>query len=105
MDMNRFTIYLLALGVFLTATSELVVSGILYAIADDLHISLAFAGQLITAYSLAFAIGTRFWSRSPLDSTVKECCSALFCCSLPAVSFPISAPKSGCSWAPGSSWG
>ncbi|MBX4146954.1 MFS transporter [Paenibacillus sp. FSL W7-1279] len=58
--MNRFTIYLLALGVFLTATSELVVSGILYAIADDLHISLAFAGQLITAYSLAFAIGTPF---------------------------------------------
>ncbi|ANA78784.1 MFS transporter [Paenibacillus glucanolyticus] len=58
--MKPFTIYLLALGVFLTATSELVVSGILYAIADDLHISLALAGQLITAYSLAFAIGTPF---------------------------------------------
>ncbi|KZS44188.1 MFS transporter [Paenibacillus glucanolyticus] len=58
--MKPFTIYLLALGVFLTATSELIVSGILYAIADDLHISLALAGQLITAYSLAFAIGTPF---------------------------------------------
>ncbi|EFU39242.1 major facilitator superfamily MFS_1 [Paenibacillus vortex V453] len=58
--MKPFMIYLLALGVFLTATSELIVSGILYAIADDLHISLALAGQLITAYSLAFAIGTPF---------------------------------------------
>ncbi|OXM86985.1 MFS transporter [Paenibacillus rigui] len=56
--MNRLTVYILALGVFLTATSELVVSGILHIIAQDLHISIALAGQLITAYSLAFAIGT-----------------------------------------------
>ncbi|MCQ6557235.1 MFS transporter [Paenibacillus mendelii] len=56
--MNRWTIYVLALGVFLTATSELVVAGILRVIANDLNISIAFAGQLITAYSLAFAIGT-----------------------------------------------
>ncbi|TNJ64173.1 MFS transporter [Paenibacillus hemerocallicola] len=56
--MNRLSIYVLALGVFLTATSELVVSGILPVIAEDLQISIALAGQLITAYSLAFAIGT-----------------------------------------------
>lgn len=53
--MNRLFIYILTLGVFLTATSELVVSGILYVIASDLHISIALAGQLVTAYSLAFA--------------------------------------------------
>lgn len=57
-DMNKWTIYVIALGVFLTATSELVVSGILRVLAKDLNISIAFAGQLITAYSLAFAIGT-----------------------------------------------
>lgn len=56
--MNRLSIYILALGVFLTATSELVVAGILHVIAEDLNISIALAGQLITAYSLAFAIGT-----------------------------------------------
>lgn len=56
--MNRLSIYVMALGVFLTATSELVVSGILNVIAQDLHISIALSGQLITAYSLAFAIGT-----------------------------------------------
>ncbi|WP_321575608.1 MFS transporter [Paenibacillus guangzhouensis] len=56
--MHRLTIYLLALGVFFTATAEIVVSGILPMIARDLGISIALAGQLITAYSLAFAIGT-----------------------------------------------
>ncbi|MDQ6420621.1 MFS transporter [Paenibacillus sp. LHD-117] len=56
--MYRWTVYILAFGVFLTATSELVVSGIMNIIADDLQISLALAGQLVTAYSLAFAIGT-----------------------------------------------
>ncbi|MFX3634219.1 MAG: MFS transporter [Candidatus Pristimantibacillus sp.] len=56
--MNKWTIYVLALGVFLTATSELVVAGILHVLAKDLNISIAFAGQLITAYSLSFAIGT-----------------------------------------------
>lgn len=56
--MHRLTIYILALGVFLTATSELAVSGILPEIADSLDISLALAGQLVTVYSLAFAIGT-----------------------------------------------
>lgn len=56
--MNRLLIYVLAIGVFVTATSELVVSGILHVIAQDLNVSIALAGQLITVYSLAFALGT-----------------------------------------------
>lgn len=56
--MNRLSIYLLALGAFLVGTAELVVAGILNIIADELRISIALAGQMITAYSLAFAIGT-----------------------------------------------
>jgi DHA1 family putative efflux transporter-like MFS transporter len=56
--MNRLNIYLIALGAFLTGTAELVVAGILPALADDLHISIALAGQLVTAYSIAFAVGT-----------------------------------------------
>jgi DHA1 family putative efflux transporter-like MFS transporter len=56
--MNRLAIYVIAIGVFLTATSELVISGIVDIISEDLHISLALAGQLVTVYSLSFAIGT-----------------------------------------------
>lgn len=56
--MNRFIIYLLALGAFLVGTAELIVAGVLNVIAQDLDISIALAGQLITAFSLSFAIGT-----------------------------------------------
>ncbi|MCM3626902.1 MFS transporter [Paenibacillus glycanilyticus] len=56
--MNRLVIYLLMIAVFFTATSELVIAGILNVLADQMHISVSLAGQLITAYSLAFAIGT-----------------------------------------------
>ncbi|WP_258235209.1 MFS transporter, partial [Paenibacillus agaridevorans] len=57
-SLHRLTVYALTLGVFLTATSELVVSGILRVLAEDFSISIALAGQLVTAYSLSFAIGT-----------------------------------------------
>ncbi|MFD2611426.1 MFS transporter [Paenibacillus gansuensis] len=58
MDRNGMTVYVLALGVFFTATSELIIGGILPQVARDLNISVGLAGQLITFYSLAFAIGT-----------------------------------------------
>ncbi|GGG53718.1 MFS transporter [Paenibacillus radicis (ex Gao et al. 2016)] len=58
MNRNRMLIYILMIAVFFTATSELVVTGILNVLAEQMNISVALAGQLITAYSLAFAIGT-----------------------------------------------
>ncbi|MBW5445153.1 hypothetical protein GE107_03625 [Cohnella sp. CFH 77786] len=56
--MNRPIIYLLTGGIFLTATAELVVAGISGMLAKELHVSIGMAGQLITAYSLSYAIGT-----------------------------------------------
>ncbi|WP_372632725.1 MFS transporter [Cohnella sp.] len=55
--MNRSAIYLLALGAFVTGTAEFVVSGILEIIAGDLNVSIATAGQLVTFYSLSYAVG------------------------------------------------
>ena len=49
---HQLLIILLAVGSFVTGTSEFVVSGILDIIAVDLHISIPAAGQLITVYSL-----------------------------------------------------
>jgi predicted MFS family arabinose efflux permease len=48
---------LLALGTFAAGTSELVIAGILPLVADDLGVSIAVAGQLVTAYALGFALG------------------------------------------------
>ncbi|KRU15317.1 MFS transporter [Bacillus pumilus] len=56
----QLLIILLAVGSFVTGTSEFVVSGILDIIAVDLHISIPAAGQLITIYSLFYAVGALF---------------------------------------------
>jgi len=49
---------LLGVGTFIVGTSELVISGILPVVADDLHVSIAAASYLVTAYALSFAIAT-----------------------------------------------
>ncbi|MFD1957657.1 MFS transporter [Paenibacillus thailandensis] len=56
--MNRFPIFMLALGAFLTGISEMIVAGILPFIANDLDVNVGTAGQLVTLFSLSFAAGT-----------------------------------------------
>ncbi|MGE7608245.1 MFS transporter [Peribacillus frigoritolerans] len=51
-------IYILALISFLVGTSQYIISGILDKMAEALGVSIGAAGQLITVYSLAYAIGT-----------------------------------------------
>lgn len=55
---NTLKIYILAIVSFLVGTSEYIISGILDTIADSLEITLAGAGQLITIFSLVYAIFT-----------------------------------------------
>lgn len=55
---SYWKIYVLAIVSFLVGTSEFVIAGILDRIASDTGVTLAAAGQLITVYSLAYAIGT-----------------------------------------------
>ncbi len=52
----NFKIYILAIACFVTGMVELIVGGILDLISRDLHISLSTAGQLITLYSIIFAL-------------------------------------------------
>ncbi|OXL85751.1 MFS transporter [Paenibacillus sp. SSG-1] len=54
----RWKIFILAIASFLVGTSEFVIAGILDMLAKDVGVSVAAAGQLITVYSLAYAIGT-----------------------------------------------
>lgn len=56
-NINQLIIILLALGAFVTGTAEFVVSGILELISFELDVSISLAGQLITIYSLSYAIG------------------------------------------------
>jgi MFS transporter, DHA1 family, putative efflux transporter len=55
---NTWKIYMLTLISFLVGTSQFVISGILDQVATSVGVSVSTAGQLITAFSLANAIGT-----------------------------------------------
>ncbi|MGE6631870.1 MFS transporter [Bacillus sp. NPDC077027] len=52
----NWRVYILAVSTFAVGLVELVVGGILPSLAEDLHISLATAGQLITVFAIAYAI-------------------------------------------------
>lgn len=55
---NTLKIYLLALICFIISASEFVIVGVLDKIAASAHISISEAGQLITVFAIAGAIGT-----------------------------------------------
>ncbi|MBB3126430.1 DHA1 family purine base/nucleoside efflux pump-like MFS transporter [Paenibacillus rhizosphaerae] len=52
----NFKIYILAIACFVTGMVELIVGGMLDLVSSDLHISVSTAGQLITLYSVIFAV-------------------------------------------------
>lgn len=52
----NFKIYILAVACFVTGMVELIVGGMLDLVSSDLHISVSTAGQLITLYSVVFAV-------------------------------------------------
>lgn len=55
---NQLKIYLLTLISFLVGTSQFIIAGVLDKIADSLNITVSNAGQLVTVFALASAIGT-----------------------------------------------
>ncbi|MDQ0877653.1 putative MFS family arabinose efflux permease [Paenibacillus sp. V4I3] len=55
---NTWKIYMLTLISFLVGMSQFVISGILDEVANSVGVSLSAAGQLITVFALATAIGT-----------------------------------------------
>lgn len=66
-------IYMLAISAFVVGTVELIIGGILHLVAADLQVSVSAAGQLISVFSLIFAIAapvllavTAKWERKRL---------------------------------------
>ncbi|MED1796277.1 MFS transporter [Brevibacillus nitrificans] len=51
-------VWILTIAAFVVGTVELVIAGIIEMIARDLQVSVAAAGQLVTVYSLVFALGS-----------------------------------------------
>src|SRR5690625_3752451 len=53
----NYSIFILAFGSFVIGTDDFFIAGIVPAIANDFNVSIAAAGQLVTAFSLAYALG------------------------------------------------
>ncbi|WP_335938754.1 MFS transporter [Streptomyces sp. PTD5-9] len=53
---HRSAILVLALGAFAVGTDGYVTTGILQSIADDFHVSVSVAGQLVTVFALSYAV-------------------------------------------------
>ncbi|WP_232697213.1 MFS transporter [Brevibacillus daliensis] len=53
----NYRIFILVIGTFIIGTDDFVIAGILPSIADDMNVSIAVAGQLVTAFAIAYAIG------------------------------------------------
>lgn len=71
-------LFLLAIGTFAVGTDAFVLSGLLPAMAADLHTSMATMGQLVTIFAIAYAISaplvaalTAGWSRRRLLMTAQ----------------------------------
>jgi MFS family permease len=68
----------LAVGTFAVGTSGYIVAGLLPALTGELHVSASAAAQLVTAFAIAYAIGsplfaavTGRWERRRLGSGVS----------------------------------
>ena len=57
---NKWKIYMLALITFIVSTSEYVIAGILDKVAASNNVSVSVAGQLITIFAIANAVGSPF---------------------------------------------
>ena len=55
--MKKRLLFIFILSTFVVGTVELIITGILELISDDLQVSESLSGQLITIYAFAFAIG------------------------------------------------
>lgn len=53
----NYRLLVLVLGTFIIGTDDFVIAGLLPGIANDMNVSIAAAGQLVTAFAIAFAIG------------------------------------------------
>lgn len=54
----KWIIYLLALGATVVGTSESIIIGILDMLASDINVSIGIAGQLVSMFSISYAVGT-----------------------------------------------
>jgi DHA1 family inner membrane transport protein len=85
-------IWLLALGTFALANDAFVIAGVMPHLARDLSVSVELAGQVVTVYALAYAIGSPLLAsataRWPRSRTIVVALSGFACAQLVCAAAP-----------------
>lgn len=68
----NYRLFILVLGTFMIGTDDFVIAGILPSIAEDLDVSIVSAGQLVTAFALAYAIGAPVLGTFTINLPLKK---------------------------------
>lgn len=67
----NYRLLILVLGTFIIGTDDFVIAGLLPGIANDMHVTIAVAGQLVTAFAIAYAIGAPVLGTLTFNMSVK----------------------------------
>lgn len=67
----NYRLLTLVLGTFIIGTDDFVIAGLLPSIASDMNVTIAAAGQLVTAFAIAYAIGAPILGTLTLHMPVK----------------------------------
>ncbi|WP_152657976.1 MFS transporter [Oceanobacillus sp. CFH 90083] len=66
-----YRLLILVLGTFIIGTDDFVIAGLLPAISNDMDVSIAAAGQLVTVFAIAYAIGSPLFGTLTMNLPLK----------------------------------
>src|SRR5690625_621789 len=68
----NYRLLILVLGTFIIGTDDFVIAGLLPHIADDMNVTIAAAGQLVTAFAIAYAVGAPLFGTLTMNFPLKS---------------------------------
>ncbi|MFD1412455.1 MFS transporter [Oceanobacillus jeddahense] len=67
----NYRLLILVLGTFIIGTDDFVIAGLLPHISNDMNVTIAAAGQLVTAFAIAYAIGAPLFGTLTMNLPLK----------------------------------
>ncbi|GAB2550552.1 MFS transporter [Gracilibacillus alcaliphilus] len=68
----NYRLLILVLGTFIIGTDDFVIAGLLPHIANDMNVTIAAAGQLVTAFAIAYAVGAPLFGTLTMNFPLKS---------------------------------
>lgn len=68
----NYRLLILVLGTFIIGTDDFVIAGLLPHIANDMSVTIAAAGQLVTAFAIAYAVGAPLFGTLTMNFPLKS---------------------------------